>query len=370
MLELEDIKLIDDHCHAFADPGPLSAGSLAECVALAASGLDFADTAAGVRRHNEHTVFYRWLIRELASFLGCQPEPEEVVAARNEQDFSTHVRRLFEDAGLEAVLIDTGYPQPPPDPDAFQALMPCRVERIFRIETTIKSLLAQDLTWAEFKGTYEGALEAAVAEQGYVALKSIIAYRTGLDVHPTDETEGRRAFETKTDLKPLRDYLLCRALTMSIELGVPFQLHTGFGDLDIVFDQRNPALLFDLLKDQRFRPATVVLIHCYPFLDDAAYMTAILPNVYCDLSLTLPFTHSQAAHWLARALTVAPASKVLYGSDGFGLPEIHWLAARLARRALTQVLEEMMDGGFIGREEALSMARMILADNAREVYGL
>ncbi len=370
MLALEDIRLIDDHCHAFTDPGPLSAGSLAECVALASSSLDFASTAAGVRSHNEHTVFYRWLIRELASFLGCPPEPDAVVAARNEQDFSAHVRRLFEDAGLEALLIDTGYPQPPPDMDAFQAMVPCRVERIFRIETAIKSLLAQNLTWAEFQAAYGEALEAAVVGQGCVALKSIIAYRTGLEVRPTDETEGRRAFEAKTDLKPLRDYLLCLALTMSVELGVPFQLHTGFGDLDIVFDKRNPALLFDLLKDERFRPAKVVLIHCYPFIDDAASMTAILPNVYCDLSLTLPFTHSQAGHWLARALAVAPASKVLYGSDGFGLPETHWLAARLARRALAQVLEEMVEGGFLGRGDALNVARMILADNAREVYNL
>ncbi len=375
--ELKAIKLIDDHCHAFTDSGPLDAGGLAEMLALASSGMEFAATAAGVRRHNENTVFYRWVLRELAGFLGCDPEPTTVMAARNEEarDYAAYTRRLLENIGLEAILVDTGYPQPPVDMNVFRSWVPCRVESIFRLEALIKGLLASDLPWNGFRRAYEEAIAAAVKKEEHVALKSIIAYRTGLEVQPSTEAEARRAYESRrrqaeVDLKPLRDYLLCRALSLSIELGVPLQLHTGFGDLDIAFNKRQPALLFDLLEEDRFRAAKIILLHCYPFVDDAAYMTAILPNVYCDLSLTLPYTHSQAAYWLARALTVAPASKILYGSDGFNLPETHWLAARLARRALSQVLEEMINGGYLGRGDALSMAHMILAGNARQVYGL
>ena len=369
MLEdLEGLPLIDNHCHAFVPSGPLDLVGLAEVVALASSGRDFASTAADVRRHNEYTIFYRWLLRELAAFLGC--EPESVLAARNRAsaDYGAYTHRLFRDAGLETILVDTGYPQPPVDIASFRRMVGCRAEAIFRLEPMMDELLRRKLPWQEFLRAYEEAIAAAVEREMHVALKSIIAYRTGLDVRPAKEGEARRAFEKMDNLKPLRDFLLCRALEMSIELKVPMQLHTGFGDLDIAFNARNPALLFDLLKVEPYRRAIVVFIHCYPFVDDAAYMAAILPGVYFDLSLTFPYTHQLAAHWLSRALTVAPASKLLYGSDGFALPEIHWLAAKLFRRALREVLEGLVSEGFLREKEAWEFARLLAAENARRIY--
>ena len=50
-----------------------------------------------------------------------------------------------------------------------------------------------------------------VNAEGAIAFKSVIAYRTGLDVQPVSEAEARRNFETsrgdvESTQKPFRDF--------------------------------------------------------------------------------------------------------------------------------------------------------------------
>jgi predicted TIM-barrel fold metal-dependent hydrolase len=61
---------------------------------------------------------------------------------------------------------------------------------------------------------------------------------------------------------------------------------------------------------------------------------------------------------LEELLALAPVTKLLYGSDAWGIPEWFWLAARAARRSLADALAWLPD------EEALWAARRILHDNA------
>ena len=52
-----------------------------------------------------------------------------------------------------------------------------------------------------------------------------------------------------------------------------------------------PRRLFELLTDPVLRHAKVVLVHAgYPWLQEAAFMTNVLPNVYLDVSLVCPAT--------------------------------------------------------------------------------
>jgi predicted TIM-barrel fold metal-dependent hydrolase len=67
---------------------------------------------------------------------------------------------------------------------------------------------------------------------------------------------------------------------------------------------------------------------------------------------------------------MAPLSKVVYGSDGYALPEIAYTSAKLGKRALGQVLDGLVADGFLDGVEARDAARLILADNARELYRL
>src|SRR5205807_1724727 len=81
--------------------------------------------------------------------------------------------------------------------------------------------------------------------------------------------------------------------------------------------------------------------------------------VWFDLSLTIPHV-SQPAQALRDALELAPVSKLLYASDAARTPELYWLAARWWRRALAEVLPELLP-----EREAEEAARLILRENAR-----
>jgi uncharacterized protein len=73
---------------------------------------------------------------------------------------------------------------------------------------------------------------------------------------------------------------------------------------------------------------------------------------------------------LAESLELAPFHKVLYSSDAFGLPELHYLGAAGFRRDLAQVTGAFVAGGLWSATDAERVSDLIGAANARRVYGL
>ena len=71
-----------------------------------------------------------------------------------------------------------------------------------------------------------------------------------------------------------------------------------------------------------------------------------------------------------QALSIAPASKLMYSSDGIYLPEMHWAGAIRGRKILGQVLQEMISAEEIDEQQAYRLAQQILHDTAYTVYGL
>ena len=110
--------------------------------------------------------------------------------------------------------------------------------------------------------------------------------------------------------KALRDHLLLRAFRLAVDLDVPFQIHTGIGDRDIVLERCNPALLDSVLKREPYREAKVILIHTYPYVAEASWMAAALPNVWMGLSEGIPFATTAVDRILATALELAPVNRV------------------------------------------------------------
>src|SRR5438132_7524396 len=194
-------------------------------------------------------------------------------------------------------------------------------------------------------------------QNGFVALKTIAAYRGGLDLEAlapsvrTDRIEGARI-----------RFVLLAALEANEATGnpLPVQVHTGFGDSDLFLPRANPGYLKGLIE--RFRETTFVLLHCYPFVREAGWLAHVYGNVYFDLSLTIPHV-ARPAEALREALELAPFSKLLYASDAARTAELYLLGATWWRDALAEVLPELL----ADPEDA---ARAILAGNAREVYGL
>jgi predicted TIM-barrel fold metal-dependent hydrolase len=257
--------------------------------------------------------------------------------------------------------------------------MPVEVIPIYRIEPLIVELLKEDIGWSEFRQRYDDAIAHAIEHEGYRGLKSIIAYRTGLDISPLSRTpdQGLQALDAiqrgigGQATKKLRDYLFCRTLELCMEYDVPMQVHTGMGDFEVNLVLCRPSLLMDLLRFPTFRGCRVLLVHGgYPYHAEAGYMANVLPRVYCDVSQGIPFAANAAHRIFAEMLEMAPLSKVVYGSDGFNLPEINYIGAKLGKTALAQALEDLVNGDMLSQGEAEEAAGLILAGNARRLYGL
>jgi len=376
MIDTSSLPVVDAHCHPFVNEGVLTPERFTDLLLLACVSEDALTTE--IQAHRRNSIYVRWLVRQMAEFLDCEPELERVVEARNQAvgDYRGYVARLYEECGLTALVVDLGYP--PVDRAEFMKDMPITIAPIYRLEPLIDELLKEEIDWSEFSRRYDEAIAQAVERDGCRGLKSIIAYRTGLEVSLLSRTEHqgllaldaiRRGIGGEA-MKKLRDHLLCRALELCMEFDVPMQIHTGVGDFEVDLTRCSPILLYDLLRFPVYRSARVVLVHCYPFMAEAGYMASMLPRVYCDLSEGIPLAAHAADRIYLTTLEMAPFSKVMYGSDGLGLPEFSFLGAKLGKSALARALDQLVERDFLSLQEAEEAAGLILAGNARALYRL
>jgi uncharacterized protein len=269
---------------------------------------------------------YRRAIRELGEFLGCEPTEEAVLERRIGTDFDDYAAALLRATNTEAIYVDDGYPTGDTvDWPELSQLVGCEARPVLRLEDRAE----------------HAAEEAAAArERGYVALKTIAAYRGGLDRVSEHVVAALEANEATGE--PL-----------------PVQVHCGFGDSDLHLWRADPSLLKPLIE--RFRATPLVLLHCYPFVREAGWLAHVYGHVYVDLSLTIPHVW-RGAEMLRQALELAPASKLLYASDASRAPELYYLAAKWWREALAEVLPELFE------DDAEAVGRRILRENALELY--
>ena len=179
------------------------------------------------------------------------------------------------------------------------------------------------------------------------AVKTIMAYRGGFQLEHISALEAEKDFnrvkgqltegaprERRITRGPLYHFFLLGAFEAAGQRNIPVQVHTGIGDDDANLLDTNPALLQKMMKTKAFANTTWILLHCYPYVREAAILCSLYPNVYMDLSLALNLVSPIATKIVEEALACAPASKVLFGSDGHSIPETHWHAALQWRRAV------------------------------------
>jgi hypothetical protein len=271
---------------------------------------------------------YRRGIALLGAHLGCEPAEAAVYERRLASDPAEYASALLRATGTELLLVDDGYP--PTDVGTtwreLGELAGCEARPVMRLETR--------------GADAPGAVERARAD-GFVALKTIAAYRGGLDRVSEHVVAALEANEATGE--PL-----------------PVQVHCGFGDSDLHLWRSDPGYLKPLIE--RFRETPFVLLHCYPFVREAGWLAHVYGNVWFDLSLTIPHV-ARPAEALREALELAPVSKLLYASDAARTPELYLLAATWWRDALAEVLAESLPAG-----EGEEAGRMILRENARGLY--
>jgi hypothetical protein len=287
--------------------------------------------------HVASGLTYRRAVRELADFFGCEPTEDAVYAHRLSREPEEYASTLLRATGTEVLLVDDGFPTPGTaiEWQELGELAGCDARPVLRIERVF-----------EVGGDEAVRSEVAAArDQGFAGLKSISAYRTGLE------------------LEHIHDFVVA-ALEANEETGAPLpvQFHCGFGDWDLYLPRADPGHLKPLIE--RFRETPFVLLHCYPFVREAGWLAHVYGNVWFDLSLTIPHV-SRPEEIVRQALELAPVSKLLYASDAARTPELYYLAAKWWREALAVVLTEALPP-----DVAEAAGRQVLRDNAKALYGV
>lgn len=326
---LGGLRHIDHHAHAVVRAPPVDLNSF--------RGL-FAESSDPAQwPHVATTIGYWRAIAVLADHLDCEPDERAVFAHRRDANPERYAAELLSAAGAEALLIDEGYP--PADvalsTREMGELAGCPAHPVLRLES--------------MSGDAVGERIAAARASGFVALKTVLAYRGGLDLETTD---------------PSARAGLRLALAANRDTGdpLPVQVHTGFGDPDLMLARADPSLLKPLFES--FPETPFVLLHCYPFHRQAGWLASVYPNVFFDLSLTIPHV-ARPATVLAEAVELAPLSKLLYASDAVRTPELYLLASVWWHDALADVL-----GPLLGDDKAIDASRLVLRENAAALYRL
>ncbi|WNM31638.1 amidohydrolase family protein [Streptomyces sp. Li-HN-5-11] len=369
---LAALPLVDHHCHGVVtdDLDRAAFESLiTEGEAWPGSGISLFDSPVGVavRRH-------------------CAPvldlprhAPADTYLARRAELGADEVnRRFLAAAGTNVFCVDTGYaPGPVTTPAELAAAAggDAVAHEVVRLEAVAEAVAARGAEPGEYGAVLREAVRDAVRRPGVVAVKSVAAYRTGFDLDPQrpSEAEVTRAaarWLTRGGHRLDDPVLVRHLLWTAVDLGLPLQLHTGFGDNDVRLHRADPALLTDWL---RLTAGTipVLLLHCWPFQRQASYLAAVFEQVHLDVGLTLHHVGpARARAVLAEALEITPFRKLLYSSDAYGVAEFHHLGAVAFRQGLAGLLRERVDADELSPADALRIARWTGGDNARRVYGL
>lgn len=375
IFDLASIPVVDNHAH------PLKRLSLRLNKEEFASHFTESCDQRLIVDHLPSSLYFKRSIAEICNFLGCPNDLYSLLSRRSELEEGPYFKSLLQDAGIVALLLDVGFPRGAMSLDELKALFPCTVAPILRIESLAEDLILPPCSFEVFIEKITRSL-SDLKVRGVAALKSIIAYRSGLEIGPADKGAATRDYAaySKEALRTgrrrilgagLLNYLLFIALDEATRQSVPVQIHTGFGDSDLNLLRSNPLLLRPLFAEERFSELDIVLLHAgYPYIREAGYLASIYPNAYVDISLAIPMAGHAGPDVLRQLLELAPASKLLYGSDGHGIAELYWLGAKIGKAAAASALSQIAESGFIGGDEALKVAKMIFYENALKLYRL
>ncbi len=336
--------------------------------------------------HSEFTPMGRQIMHLMAGYLECSPTLDEVIEARNKRsrgDYQKYCKDLFEDANIEGLFVDDGYSEVSVASDLSKrdfedfekTLSPVPIRRVARIEPRFQAAVDASKDYQDFVQRFDASITDAVRRQRAIAFKSIIAYRSGLNIQKPSEAEILKDYKRskayrERGVKNIRDWYIRRIIGRCKELNASLHIHCGMGDVDVVFDRCNPSQLYELLKDRETWDTKIFLIHGgYPFSQEGAFFANALKNIYIDLSEMIPFASVVGAiDKTTQILDMAPPSRVVFGSDGVVLPEIHWAGAKIGRRVLEQVFQKFVGAGVYDEDEAHRAAKMILFENAKRIY--
>jgi predicted TIM-barrel fold metal-dependent hydrolase len=383
-MDLSRLPVIDNHCHTSTlkkttlEPLSLAQefyhglGDSLDPSGRSAKGLVSAARQADIAQFGVvHT-----LVAQLAALFDCEPTLDAVTAERNRRTaggLGAYAEALYQDAGIVGTVVDSDLPPGAPDFD----LTPGRILRLFQMGPAIDRALAASESYDALLGAYLDALEHAVRADGFIGVKSHLGEVVGFSAALSMPGEGEGAWPAAragdgAAYKRLYAAVHHETMLTCQRLNVPVHIHTGItgGPWDGPIGEADPFKLSPLLSRPEYRTSKVVLLHAgYPWVEEASMMAHAYPQVWLDIGWVTPWTSLRAIECMRAYMAVAPLSRLMIGTGGHGTPEVAWLGAKVAKLALSAVLDESVTRGLMPWTSAARVASMILYENAVALYG-
>lgn len=338
-------------------------------------------------------------VRQLAKVLGCGLTWESVVAAIEQQRIES-----FEDwtaqclAGIETILVDDGLDTEDDSQDYswHDDYTRSKCKRIVRVEKVAADIIkrlgaSSDATsqvgdeadaFDQWLSELSKNIEDAMEDPEVAGFKSVVCYRTGLDISVPDLDAARRAFGViignisdferlqQVHLNNLVVHTTARVIQDHNGRKKPIQFHTGLGDNDIALSKSSPSHMQPFIH--AYPTVPIVLLHAsYPFTREAGYLASVYQNVYADIGEVFPCVSQEGQERVLRQiLEICPWSKILYSTDGHWFPETYLLANMQMREVFETVICEHVRKGHLGWKAAIELVRDVLFRNSNKLYRL
>lgn len=211
--------------------------------------------------------------------------------------------------------------------------------------------------------SFLAALVETAAQQGAVGIKQLQAYTRDLAFLPREDHQVRfRGDLTSEQARAFEDWVVHACCQLAEERGWPHQIHVGTHNLKA----SSPLALEPLAR--RYAGMPLVLLHCWPYLDETAWLAKQLPNVYLDACWLQILSPAHLERALCTWLTFVPTHKLMASHDATSVEMAAGAGASL-RQLLAEALEKVTSWTGASQRETQQLAADILHDNALRLYG-
>lgn len=253
-----------------------------------------------------------------------------------------------------------------------------------RSNYTIDSLAIAQVDPIYFLGDYEKSLQDAFeagVKDGMTVVKISLAYSRTLQFDKVPRETAQKVFRKLvngnedlvipfSEARPFQDYILYKLLELADKYDLPIAIHTGLqAGHGNILTHSDPLLLTNLFMD--FPGVKFVLYHgSYPFGGELAVLAKTFRNVYVDMNWMYSISPTYSERYLNEWLETVPVNKLMaFGGDCMAVENVY-SELHIARGIITKVLTGKVRDGYFTEDEAKTVARMILHDNAIDFYKL
>ncbi len=228
---------------------------------------------------------------------------------------------------------------------------------------------------------YVAALRKAFlagVDRHMVGVKSALAYNRILKYEDVPLEKARPIFDSLLtnpqrrwsfeQVKPLQDFVMHRVIDLAREFRVPMQIHTGLqaGNGNLITNS-NPTHLVNLFM--KYSDVNFCLMHSsYPYGGELSTLAKNFPNVIIDMCWSYAISPYYSEHYLHEWLDTVPASKIMGFGGDYTFPEGTYGHSVLARQSVANVLIDKVGKAEMREDEAIRIAKMILRENAMEIF--